>query len=278
MSRRGRLNPLPWLAAVFVAVLTLCSVLAPWIAPRDPNQQDLRNTLRPPLHASATSGTYLLGTDYLGRDVFSRVIHGSRVSLLIGLATVVLAGAIGSLIGMLAGYFGGAVDLLLSYLIDVQLSIPFFALALAVASILRPGLGSIVLVLVVSSWPTYARLARTLTRVVVGQDFLEAARALGVPPARIVLRHITPNLVGVMGAYATVEVARTILAESALSFLGMGVPSSTPSWGLMTAEGRDLLAVAWWISTFPGLAILATAVSISLLGDLLQQRFKSLGE
>lgn len=280
MSRHRRsFNPLPWLAVAFVAILTLCSLLAPWIAPHDPNRQDLRNVLRPPMYtAPATGHTYLLGTDYLGRDVFSRVIHGTRVSLLIGLATVLLAGVLGSLIGMVAGYFGGAVDLVLSYFIDVQLSIPFFALALAVASILRPGLWSIVLVLVVSSWPTYARLARTMTRVVVGQDYLEAARALGVPTTRIVLRHVTPNLVGVMAAYATVEVARTILAESALSFLGMGVPSSMPSWGLMTSEGRDLLAVAWWVSTFPGLAILTTAVSISMLGDLLQQRFRFLGE
>ncbi len=278
MAKRAlaNLNLFQTAAIVFLILAVACGVLAAVFAPFDPNSQSLRNALLPPLSTSS-GGIHVLGTDYLGRDLLSRLIFGARVSLLIGLSTVGIAGTVGFIIGLSAGFFGGWWDLVLSYFMDMQMSIPFFVLALTVASIVKPGLVSIIGVLVVTSWPTYARIARSVTLSVVDQDFVEAARALGVSRWRMLFRHLTPNIVGVVVAFATVEVARAILTESALSFLGVGVPSSMPSWGYMTAEGRDLLGVAWWISTFPGLAILCTAVSIAVVGDYLQRRFKVLG-
>lgn len=270
------MNAIQIAAVLFLALVLICGALAPIVAPYDPNGQNLGAALQAPLSQSK-GDVHLLGTDYLGRDILSRLIHGARVSLLIGLSTVLVAGLLGMVVGVSAGYIGGWLDLLLSYVTDMQLSIPFFVLALAVASIVDPGLWSIVGVLVITSWPTYARIARSVTLSLKDQEFVEAARAIGTSRIRIAVKHLMPNVIGVIIAFATVEVARAILTESALSFLGLGVPASTPSWGYMTAEGRDLLAVSWWISTFPGMAILLTAVSISVVGDYLQQEFRSLG-
>lgn len=276
---KKRWNPLQVSAGIFLLILVLAALAGPYLTPHSPNRQDLRNTLRPPMYTTAEEvpKTFILGTDYLGRDVLSRVISGARTSLIIGITTVIIASILGSVIGAIAGYFGGYADIVLSYITDVQLSIPFLVLALTMASIVKPSVVNIIAILAITSWPIFARIARSLTKSITGTEFLEAAEALGAGKARILLRHIAPNLFGTIAALATVEIAKAILAESALSFLGLGVPSGTPSWGYMTAEGRDLISVAWWVSTFPGIAILLSVVSISIFGDYAQEQNKSIG-
>jgi peptide/nickel transport system permease protein len=261
----------PLAAGAVLAVVALVALLGPWLAPFDPNRQSLTTRLAPPLVAAPAGVTYWLGSDGLGRDVLSRLIYGARVSLLVGLAAIAVGGAIGVVAGMIAGYRGGWVDDVTMRLGDVQLAFPFVLLAILFLVVLGPGLVNLVLVLGIGQWVTYARIVRAETLRLREQEFVEAARALGDGTTTILVRTILPNLVAPLTVIASFNVASVILTEASLSFLGLGVPPSVPTWGSMLAEGRDsLLANKWWLAVFPGLAIMATVLSFNLLGDWLR--------
>jgi peptide/nickel transport system permease protein len=256
-----------------LGVLTLVVIIAisaPWLAPHDPTLIDVVERLKPPMWAPDGSEEYVLGTDPLGRDVLSRLIYGSRVSLAVGLAVVAISGTVGVVLGLIAGYVGGWVDDIIMRLVDIQLSFPFLLLAIAFLAVLGPGLGNLILVLAIWGWVPYARVVRGETLKLREEEFILAARALGVQPGRIVFRHILPNTWAAIIVIASLSVASTILAEASLSFLGLGVKPSVPTWGGMLADGRQHITQAWWIVTFPGLAIMLTVLCINIFGDWLR--------
>ncbi len=254
---------------VLVIAIVAIAIAAPFIAPFDPNQEDLSRALQPPGWLGGAADA-LFGTDYLGRDILSRVVYGTRISLLIGLLSVAIGGAVGSTLGVLAGYRGGTVDAIVMRLADLQLSIPWIVLAIAFVGALGPSVLSLVIVLVITGWVSYARIARSEVLSLREREFVLAARAVGAGPNRIMWRHIRPNVAASLVVLGSLEVGRIILSEAALSFLGLGVQPPTPSWGGMIAEGRNYLQSAWWLTTFPGLAIVATVFSINLFGDWLR--------
>lgn len=246
---------------VLVGGLFAVSLAAPWLAPYDPNFIDLKAVLMPP------SAAHLLGTDPLGRDVLSRIIYGSRVSLKVGFVAVGLATLVGLLVGSLAGFYGGWVDQVLMRLVDLMLCFPTFFLILAVIAVLEPSIGNIMAVIGLTSWMGVARLVRAEFLSLREREFVVAARALGASDARLILRHLLPNALAPVMVSATLGVAGAILTESALSFLGLGVQPPTPSWGNILTAGKDNIEIAWWLSSFPGLAILVTVMSYNLLGE-----------
>jgi peptide/nickel transport system permease protein len=246
---------------VLVLGLFVVSIFAPWLAPHDPNQIDLQQVLMPP------SSAHYLGTDTLGRDVLSRIIFGSRVSLKVGFVAVGLATLIGLFIGALAGYYGGWVDSALMRLVDLMLCFPAFFLILAVIAVLEPSIWNIMAVIGLTSWMSVARLVRAEFLSLREREFVTAARALGASDTRLILRHMLPNALAPVMVSATLGVAGAILTESALSFLGLGVQPPTPSWGNILTAGKDNIEIAWWLSVFPGLAILVTVMSYNLLGE-----------
>jgi peptide/nickel transport system permease protein len=245
--------------------LFVVSIFAPWLAPYDPNHIDLKQVLMAPSQA------HLLGTDTLGRDVFSRIIYGSRVSLKVGFVAVGLATLIGLLVGALAGYYGGWVDSALMRLVDLMLCFPAFFLILAVIAVLEPSIWNIMAVIGLTSWMGVARLVRAEFLSLREREFVTAARALGAGDTRLILRHMLPNALAPVMVSATLGVAGAILTESALSFLGLGVQPPTPSWGNILTAGKDNIEIAWWLSVFPGLAILVTVMSYNLLGEGIQE-------
>ena len=259
----GRLkrNRMAMTGLALVLGLFVVSVFAPWLAPYDPNQIDLKQVLMPP------SPTHYLGTDTLGRDVLSRIIFGSRVSLKVGFVAVGLATLIGLLVGALAGYYGGWVDSALMRLVDLMLCFPAFFLILAVIAVLEPSIWNIMVVIGLTSWMGVARLVRAEFLSLREREFVTAARALGAGDTRLILRHMLPNALAPVMVSATLGVAGAILTESALSFLGLGVQPPTPSWGNILTAGKDNIEIAWWLSVFPGLAILVTVMSYNLLGE-----------
>ena len=254
---------------ILVGVAT-SAILAPAVAPYDPIVQEIALRLKPPGWTVPGGRTYLLGTDHLGRDILSRLIFGARVSLIIGLSAVALAGTLGTLIGLVAGYRGGRVDDFCMRLTDTMLAMPFILLALAVIAVLGPSLRNIIFVLGITSWVSYARIVRGEVLTLRTREFVSAARALGSSGGRIVFRHLLPNVLTPVIVIATLEVARMIILESALSFLGLGVQPPTPTWGGMLADGRAYLSTSWWLATFPGLSIMLTVLGINLLGDWLR--------
>jgi peptide/nickel transport system permease protein len=254
---------------LLVLGVVLLALLAPLIAPFDPTRQELSLALKPPVWLGGPPGLWL-GADNLGRDIFSRIVYGSRVSLIIGLSAVAIGGTLGAALGMAAGYHGGWVETAIMRLADFQLSVPFIVLAIAVLGVLQPSLMNLVLVLGITGWVSYARVARSEVLSLREREFVLAARAVGATGPRIVLRHILPNVTASLVVIATLEVARMIISEAALSFLGLGVPPSTPSWGSMVADGRNYLETGWWIAAFPGLAIVLTVLGINLFGDWLR--------
>jgi peptide/nickel transport system permease protein len=237
------------------------ALLAPWLAPYDPSFINLKQVLMPP------SPDHLLGTDTLGRDVLSRIIFGAQISLLVGFVAVGIATLIGLLIGVLAGYYGGWVDSALMRLVDLMLCFPAFFLILAVIAVLEPSIWNIMAVIGLTSWMGVARLVRAEFLSLREREFVTAARALGAGDARLILRHMLPNALAPVMVSATLGVAGAILTESALSFLGLGVMPPTPSWGNILTAGKDNIEIAWWLSVFPGLAILITVMSYNLLGE-----------
>ena len=261
-------------AAVFglavVGTVVVVAVFAPLIAPHDFSDQQLPKVLLPPFWQPRADPAYPLGTDHLGRDLLSRIIFGARTSLLVGGGGVLIAGTLGISLGLLAGYFGQAVDDVIMRLVDVQLSFPPIFLVIAIMAVIGQSLLNVVLVLGLVTWVQYARVVRGATLSVKEKDFVEGARAAGAGHARILVRHILPNILPPVVVIATVNVSTLILAEAALSFLGLGVQPPTPAWGTMLAEGREVFRIAWWTAVFPGLAIVITVLGVNLLGDGLE--------
>jgi len=245
----------------------LAAAFAPLVAPFDPLEQDIGQRLREPGWQDAQGRVHPLGTDHLGRDILSRIVFGSRIALVVGLAAVVISGLLGMLIGLLAGYFGGRVDDFLMRLADIQLAFPFILLAIAVIGVLGPSLRNIIIVIGVSSWVVYARVVRGEVLSIREREYVQAAIALGSQHWRVLRHHVLPNTFTPWLVVATLDMARVIVIESALSFLGLGVQPPTPTWGGMLADGRVYLSTAWWLATFPGLAILITVLGINLFGD-----------
>lgn len=259
-------DPFALAAAIFMVVLVLAAIFAPWVTPYDPERGGLMLRNKPPLTPSADGGIpYLLGTDPLGRDELTRLIYGARVSLAVGFLSVLVSGTIGVALGLIAGYYRGGIDDLIMRIVDLQMGFPSLLMALLVLYVLGGGVWKVILVLAVTRWMVYARVTRSFVLSQRESVFVEAARATGCTDRRIMLRHIIPNLASPLLVLATLEVATAILTEASLSFLGLGIQPPQSSWGLMLAEGRSYVTTAWWLVTFPGIAILLTALSLNLL-------------
>lgn len=265
------MNKKLWLAAGAGALLLLVvlALFAPLIAPHHPLRQSLSEDLIP------YSADHPLGTDKLGRDILSRILYGGRISLLVGVSTVTLSLAIGLIIGSLSGFFGGWIDQLLMRLVDILVAFPGILLAIAFTAVLGPGLDHVVIALCLIGWTSYARLVRGEILALREREFIQAARALGCHPKRIIWRHLLPNLLAPLLIQATFGLAAAIVAEGSLSFLGLGVEPPTPSWGSMLNDGRQFLLVAPHLTTYPGLAIMFTVLALNLVGDALQERLES---
>jgi peptide/nickel transport system permease protein len=260
------------LAGGFLLLQIVLGLFGSFIVPFDPNAQALSEALIPPNGRDSEGRLHVLGTDFLGRDVLSRLVYGARVSLAMAATVVVVSAAIGSTVGLVAGYSAGIVDNVAMRLADVQLALPFMLLAIAVMAALGPGLEKMILVLVLVTWAIYARIARGQVLAVKELDFVLAARSLGASTARILVRHVLPNSLGPLIVVGTLETAQMIVAEAALSYLGLGVRPPTASWGSMLADGRNYLYTSWWLTTFPGLAIFLTVLSINVFGSDLRER------
>jgi len=256
--------------AGFVLLLGLVAVAAPWLSPHDPVRQSLRGRLAAPTLEGADGRAHLLGTDHLGRDVLSRTLYGARVSLLVGFAAVAVGGVVGGALGILAGYRGGWTDSVVMTVADAQLAFPFVLLAIGIIGVLGPSFPTLVAVIGLSGWVDYARVLRSQVLVLRSREFVDAILALGGAVPRIVARHIVPNVLSTLVVIATLQLARAIVLEATLSFLGLGIQPPTPSWGGMIQEGREYLDSAWWISIFPGCLLLLTSLVVSRSGDWLR--------
>jgi peptide/nickel transport system permease protein len=260
-----RRDPVFWLSAAALGIILVAAVFAERLAPYGPNEQDILKRLQPP----GVPG-HVLGTDEVGRDILSRLIHGARISLLIGVIAVGVSCPLGVLVGLVAGYAGRRTDDVLMHVTDIQLAIPTILLAIAVVAVLGPGLPNVIITLSVTGWTLYARLVRGQTMTVKTRDFVQAARANGAGDARIVLRHVLPNVFSPVIVVAVFAVANMIVLEATLSFLGLGVEPSVVTWGRMLNGGRLYLNTAWWLTAFPGFAIFVTVLAVNLLGDHLR--------
>lgn len=252
---------------IIISFIIILSLIAPIMAPYDPLDQRLDERLQPP------SSKHLMGTDKLGRDIFSRILYGGRISLFIAVSSVVLATLIGMLIGLISGYLGGRIDDLLMRITDMFMAFPSLILALAIAAMLKPGMFNVITAISLSSWPQYARMARAITIQVKNEPYIEAAVSIGASNTRILIGHIIPMVIPQVMIQGMINLGGAILTAAGLGFLGFGVPPPTPEWGLMVSEGRDLIQSHWWISTFPGLMIFLSVVGFNLLGDQLRDIF-----
>jgi len=267
-----RLGRLRWgvAASVILLAIVASAIFAPAIAPHDPLAVNISHRLAPPVWMEGGTPQHVLGTDQVGRDLLSRVIYGGRISLVIGVAAVLISTTIGVLLGLAGGYFGGRADWTIMTAVNVLLTFPFVLLALAVIAVLGASLGNMIVVLGVAGWPIYTRVVRAETMAIREREFILAGRALGMSHARIIFRQILPNLVSPIVVIATLQVAQVIVLESFLSFLGLGVQPPTPAWGNMLGEGRVYMLNSWWIAAFPGLAIFLTTLAINLMGNALR--------
>jgi peptide/nickel transport system permease protein len=259
--RRFRRNKLAMLGALIILSLAVVSIIAPLIAPFSPDQQDVLHRLEPP------SRKHPLGTDDLGRDLLSRIIYGTRVSLLVGFVAIGIAIVIGSILGLLSGYFGGWLDTVIMRFVDIMLCFPTFFLILMVIAFLEPNIWNVMAVIGLTGWPSLTRLVRGECLSVREREFVQAARVLGLSNIRVMFVHLLPNVMAPILVIATLGVGGAILTESALSFLGLGVQPPTPSWGNILTAGKDYITVAWWLSLYPGMAILVTVLAYNLLGE-----------
>jgi len=270
-GRRTWSRDLVALAGLAVIALTVAAaLLAPVVAPADPLKNDLLSRLTPPMWAAGGERAHPLGTDTLGRDLLSRLLYGARVSLVVALAAVALAGVVGVTLGLVCGYYGGWLDDVVMRVGDIHLAFPVILLGFVVLSVVGASLGTVIAVLAVTSWITYARIVRGEALSLRDRDFVEAARALGARDAYLLRRHVLPNVWPPIIVVATFSVARVIIAEASLSFLGMGVPPPAPTWGAMLDEGRNYLTTGWWLALFPGVAILLLVLGVNLVGDWLR--------
>ena len=272
---RQRVRVLPRRAgAILAAVLLMLAIgaaVAPqFFTPRSPYEQDLDRRLRPPVFLPGGGWDDVLGTDALGRDLLSRIINGARVSLAVGVMAVLVSGTIGVTLGLIAGYFGGILDDVVMRVTEVQLAFPFLLIAVVIVAVLGAGLRNIVFVLGISGWTVYARVVRGATLSLREREYVEAARAIGCSHIRILTRYLFPNVFGTVTVLATFALATFIIAESGLSYLGLGVQPPMPSWGVMLADGYIYLRSAWWLTVFPGFALMLTVLSINVIGDWLR--------
>lgn len=267
--RRFVRNPGALMGGVLVLIAVLSALASPWLAPFDPNAGSLTERLAAPSFAGEATG-HILGADAVGRDLLSRIIYGARISLFVGIASVVLSAAIGVTVGLVAGYFGGWVDDVLMRIADIKLAFPFILLAILVMAIFGTGLGKLILVLGVTGWVGFGRVVRGQVLTIKELEYVQAARSIGATHFRILGKHILPNVMSPIIVLSTLNIATNILLEAGLTFLGLGVDPSIPSWGGMLADGRIYISTAWWVATFPGLAIMLTVLGFNLLGDWLR--------
>jgi len=267
-ATRGR--RLPVFALSIIGAVILAALLANVLSPADPEEQSLRQRFTPPVWDERGTWKHVLGTDQLGRDLLSRIIWGSRVSLTAGVLTVLLASAFGAGVGLVAGYHGGRVDAALMRITDATMSFPVILLALILAVTVGPSFVNVVIAIAVILWARYARVIRGQVLTLMELDFITQARIAGASAARIIFRHLFPNTLNTLLVLVTLQVGYVIIVEASLSFLGAGIPPPTPAWGSMIAEGRDFVTSAWWVSLFPGLAILLVVLAFNLLGDWLR--------
>jgi peptide/nickel transport system permease protein len=265
---RGRRTPVVSLG--IIGVFVLVGIFAPLLSPADPYEQTLRLRFRPPVWEERGSWAHPLGTDRLGRDVLTRIMWGSRISLAAGVLTVLLASVVGAAIGLVAGYYGGRIDAGLMRVTDATLSFPVILLALILAVTVGPSFTNVVIAIAVILWARYARVIRSQVLTLMELDFIAQARLAGAGGWRIITRHLLPNTLNTLVVLVTLQVGYVIIVEASLSFLGAGIPPPTPAWGSMIAEGRDVVTSAWWVSMFPGLAILLVVLAFNLLGDWLR--------
>lgn len=258
--------------AVIFSTFVLVSLFAPAFAPYDPLQGVLIERLQPPMWAEEGSVKHILGTDRLGRDILSRLFYGARISLAVCVLAIFFAGSIGSILGLLAGYFGGWVDSVIMRLVDLALSFPVILLALLFGVLYGPGFSNVIIVISMVLWSQYARLARAETLKIKQEDYVDLARTAGCSSVRILWQHITPNIAGSLIVLATLQVGTVIIIEASLSFLGVGVPPPTPAWGTMIADGRSYINSASWLAIVPGIAMLLTVMSVNILGDFLAEK------
>ncbi|MYC31384.1 MAG: ABC transporter permease [Chloroflexi bacterium] len=253
-------------------VLLIPAAFAEQVAPHEPTKGNVLERLKPPVWVEGGSWNNPLGTDKLGRDMLSRIIYGARISLTIAAISIVCGGIVGTTLGLVAGYWGGLWDHIIMRLVDIKISIPSILLALILAAALGPSYFTVIIVVALTLWTRYARLVRGEVLSLRAQDFISRAQVAGASTPRIIVRHLLPNVVNTIIVLATLEVGVVIILEASLSFLGAGIPPPNPAWGLMVADGRALVINAWWVSFFPGVAILLTVLSMNLLGDWLRDK------
>ncbi len=256
--------------SVFLVALFFVAIFAPLVSPHNPSKVQVSERLKPPAWLPKGRAANFLGTDALGRDIFSRLLYGSRISILVGLSSVVLSGIIGIVLGLVSGYFGGKIDDFIMGFAEIQLAFPFILLAITIMAVVGPGLTNTIVVLGISRWVAYGRIVRGQVLAAREMEYVEAARALGYPVYRVLFFQILPNIMSPLIIIASFAVAGNIISEASLSFLGLGVPPTIVTWGSMLSEGREYLRVSWWMATFPGLAIMMTVLSINLIGDWLR--------
>ena len=260
----------PIVPVFILLVMVFAAIFAPWISPHDPELARVRDRIQPPAWVEGGTTEYLLGTDGLGRDILSRVLYGARISLIVAAVTLGIGGTLGTLLGLLAGWYGGAVDEVIMRLVDIMLALPIILIALVFVVALEPSFKIIILVLALTIWPRFARLIRAEVLSLKTMDYVALAQVAGASTSRIVAKHLFPGVINTLIVMASLQVGIIILLESTLSFLGAGVPSPTPAWGSMVDHGRDRIAIGWWISAMPGIAIMLTVLSLNLLGDWLR--------
>jgi peptide/nickel transport system permease protein len=271
LGRRFVRNPWAMTGMILLLITVLAALFAPVIAPEEPDKADLRARLAPPSWLDETGkSTHLLGTDQVGRDLLSRIIYGARISLLVGVSSVLISMVIGVVLGLIAGFYGKWIDDVLMRLADVQLAFPFILFAIIIMTVFGGGLWKLIIVLGISNWVGFARLVRGQVMAVKEMEYVQAARAIGATNFRIIRRHVLPNVTSSIIVLATLNVAVNILLEASLTFIGLGVDPSIPAWGGMLADGRNYLETAWWVATFPGFAIMMTVLGFNLLGDWLR--------
>ena len=260
----------PWFPMIILFMVFSCALLGPIIIPHDHGALNLGVALKPPFWEEGAVKSYPLGTDNLGRDIFSRIIMGARVSVVVAGWAILFSGAIGSLMGMLAGYFGGKTDMLIMRLVDIQMSVPALALALVLAAALNPGMTTVIIVIVVTYWTWYARIVRGEVLSLKERDFIALAKVAGCNAMSILIKHFFPNILNTLLVLATLQLGSVIIYEASLSFLGLGIQPPDVSWGLMLSDARPYITVAWWIITLPGIAIVLTCLGSNLMGDWLR--------
>ena len=267
LKRRIRGHQGMIIGSLIVLSVIFVALLAPLLSPHDPYQQDLMKRLIPPVWDSRGSWEHILGTDHLGRDYLSRLIYGARISLLIGIGAALISGIIGTIMGVMAGYFGGRVDMVVTFMVTVRLSMPVVLVALAVVAIVGGSLQVVITVLGLLLWDRFAVVMRSSTLQIRSMDYVSAAQAVGCSTGRILITEVMPNVVNNLIVIATIEIAHAIILEAALSFLGLGVQPPLPSWGLMVSEGKDMMLFEPWLITIPGVALFLLVLAINLMGD-----------